>query len=493
MQVLPEDNLLTIGKVKKDCCTIEVYVFHEKTYNLFCHHDIILPTIPLCMEWLDFDASEEAAGNLLAVGTVGPDIDIWDLDVVNCLEPAYQLSGQDPASAKKAKKKRKQVSVTGHSDAVMSLSWNSEYRHALASGSADQTAALWDLQECKVVTSLAHDEKVQAVQWQPSSPQSLLTGSADGVVSLFDCSSLTPTKKSWKIQGEVESVLWSCHNSHQFFVGTSEGFLHEFDARTNAELHKVQAHSGGVTSLTESVKMPGCVVSVSEDKTVKLWDARDTPMTEVVSKTLNMGRIFDVEVCPDSPFTVAIAGEREFRVLSFAKYEQVRSRFGVSSSQASAEGTPVDDEVPIGYDDAKDSDDEDDGAMQDEPITAASSEPAASLSESAKKRKKKKARRLKSAAQGTKSSEVTSSQPTALVETKTDVQDVVIAEADPPSQNGDTSGLEAAAAPSGTTTSEKFEKKSKKVKGSVHPAARRKKYKNKKPAPEVDGNHTRFS
>ena len=157
MQVLPEDNLLTIGKVKKDCCTIEVYVFHEKTYNLFCHHDIILPTIPLCMEWLDFDASEEAAGNLLAVGTVGPDIDIWDLDVVNCLEPAYQLSGQDPASAKKAKKKRKQVSVTGHSDAVMSLSWNSEYRHALASGSADQTAALWDLQECKVVTSLAHD------------------------------------------------------------------------------------------------------------------------------------------------------------------------------------------------------------------------------------------------------------------------------------------------------------------------------------------------
>ena len=126
------------------------------------------------------------------------------------------------------------------------------------------------------------------------------------------------------------------------------------------------------------------------------------------------------------------------------------------------------------------------------PITAASSEQAASLSESAKKRKKKKARRLKSAAQGTKSSEVTSSQPTALVETKTDVQDVVIAEADPPSQNGDTSGLEAAAAASGTT-SEKFEKKSKKVKGSVHPAARRKKYKNKKPAPEVDGNHTRFS
>ena len=44
------------------------------------------------------------SGNYVALGTMEPEIQIWDLDVVNTIEPAYVLAGQK-------KKKKKKVRI----------------------------------------------------------------------------------------------------------------------------------------------------------------------------------------------------------------------------------------------------------------------------------------------------------------------------------------------------------------------------------------------
>jgi WD40 repeat protein len=52
--------------------------------------------------------------------------------------------------------------------------------HVMASGSADQTVLLWDLNSGMVATTLSSfEEKVQTLQWHPFEGQTLLVGSCD--------------------------------------------------------------------------------------------------------------------------------------------------------------------------------------------------------------------------------------------------------------------------------------------------------------------------
>lgn len=114
---------------EKEFSSLEIYVFEEDKNNLFVHHEIQLSAFPLCVEWLrvdpsSFDSSVQRPGNFAIVGTFLPEIEIWNLDVLNVIEPAFTLGGeivQNSKKVKKFKKAKQQLKPGSHSDAVLAL------------------------------------------------------------------------------------------------------------------------------------------------------------------------------------------------------------------------------------------------------------------------------------------------------------------------------------------------------------------------------------
>merc|ERR1711962_1173209 len=114
--IKPTDNLFVVGKVEEEYSCLDVFVYNEDEDSTFVHHDIYLDSFPLCLEWLNFDpCAEEKAGNYIAVGTMEPEIQIWDLDVIDTIEPVFML-GQKKKKKKKKKNNTESAKLTGHSD-----------------------------------------------------------------------------------------------------------------------------------------------------------------------------------------------------------------------------------------------------------------------------------------------------------------------------------------------------------------------------------------
>ena len=105
-----------------DHSNLEVYIYDHKTSDLYVHHEIILGSYPLCLEWLS--EWQKESSNHMIVGTFLPEIEIWNLDSENC-EPSHILGNVKKSEEWKSKTGGKGFEDIGtHTDAIMCLSLN---------------------------------------------------------------------------------------------------------------------------------------------------------------------------------------------------------------------------------------------------------------------------------------------------------------------------------------------------------------------------------
>ncbi|RHZ56446.1 hypothetical protein CDV55_103897 [Aspergillus turcosus] len=328
LQILPTDNLLLAGKVEDEVAHLEVYVYEDQEANLYVHHDIMLPAIPLCVEWLDFpvgaNTGDRTTGNFVAVGTMEPDIEVWDLDIVDCMYPnailgqgGAELEG-DIKKAKKAKRKTK-ANDEFHVDSVLALAANRQHRNLLASASADRTVKLWDLNTTKCAKSYTHHtDKVCSLDWHPKEATVLLTGSYDRTVVAADMRA-PDAKARWGVDADVENVRWDIHDPNFFYVTTDAGMVYRYDVRNIPATPKeskpvwtLQAHDTSVSSFDINPAIPGFLVTGSTDKQVKLWNVENDRPSMVVSRKMDVGKVFSTTFAPDNEvgFRLAVAGSK---------------------------------------------------------------------------------------------------------------------------------------------------------------------------------------
>ncbi|KAF2436650.1 WD40 repeat-like protein, partial [Tothia fuscella] len=336
LQILPTDNLILAARIEDEVAHLEVYVYEDEGDNLYVHHDIMLPAIPLAVEWLDFTVNRTGGGtsngrgdtgNFVAVGTMDPDIEIWDLDIVDCMYPNAVLGQRaeagaelDKAKRKKKKKKSKKANEEWHVDAVLSLAANRQHRNLLASASADATIKLWDLNTTRCAKSYSyHTDKVCSVAWNPKESTALLSGSYDRTVVAADMRAPNAKAPRWGVESDVESVRWDPHDSNFFYISTEAGIIHYHDARLSpTDLSKtkplwtLQAHNESISTFDINPIIPGYLVTGSTDKEVKLWNIQSTGPSMVVSRNLGVGKVFATSFAPDDEvgFRLAVAGSK---------------------------------------------------------------------------------------------------------------------------------------------------------------------------------------
>lgn len=338
LQVYPTDNVVLATRTEDDVSYLDVYVYDDgagfhsddipveqgdeadpdvakglvRDSSLYVHHDLMLPAFPLCVEWLNYRPGSndtENFANFAAIGTFDPQIEIWNLDSIEKSFPDMILGepvDNSIASLKTKKNKKKskgQHITTHHTDAVLSLAHNKQYRSVLASTSADHTVKLWDLNNGNAVRSIAsihNNSNVSASQWHQTNGSILLTAGYDSRVALSDVriSDDNEMSKYWSVlKGEeIETAVFADENI--ILCGTDSGNVYSFDIRNNAESKPVwtlKAHDAGISTLSVNNFIPGLMsTGAMGEKAVKLWKFPTGAESTVKGPGMVLSRDFDV-------------------------------------------------------------------------------------------------------------------------------------------------------------------------------------------------------
>ncbi|KDO33628.1 hypothetical protein SPRG_01604 [Saprolegnia parasitica CBS 223.65] len=323
MEIRSTDAVLMVATTEEDFSNLEVQVYEEETGNLYVHHEINLPAFPLSLAWMDMapmlpENGAPVNGSFVAVGTFKPGIEIWNLDVLDVLEPTATLGGEENASlrdvavpkAMRKKHKKAQLKPGSHEDAVLGLDWNASHRNMLASASADATVKIWDIttQQC-MHTMSHHTDKVQSVRWNPVEATVLASASFDRSLVVLDGRNPGAYSK-FALSADVESLQWHPHTPSVLVASSEDGFVVAYDVRMNngSPLFRFQAHQAAVSAISFSPLMPGLFATASVDKHVKIWDLAGNSPVCVASKDMNIGELMTLSFYKDSPFLLATGG-----------------------------------------------------------------------------------------------------------------------------------------------------------------------------------------
>ncbi|KAG9071591.1 WD repeats region domain-containing protein [Linnemannia hyalina] len=172
------------------------------------------------------------------------------------------------------------VSVfTGHTSSITSVAFSPDCS-LIASGSKDRTVRLWEMNSAGFGFDVdgAFDSK-RSVAYSPDG-RLLISGSRAGVIQQHDAESGEIGLVIRRHEFEANSVAYSS-DSRQISLGDSGGHVTLWSAHTGAHENILLGHTMDVSAVVFSPC--GQWIASSDDRTVRLWDARSGTSIQVFS------------------------------------------------------------------------------------------------------------------------------------------------------------------------------------------------------------------
>jgi WD40 repeat protein len=164
----------------------------------------------------------------------------------------------------------------GHSGPVFSVAFSSQ--GVLASGSADQTVRLWDIDsQMRVRILRRYPEWVLAVAFSPDGAK-IAAGGSDQTVWICDASTGSSLRGLKGHAGRVTSVAFSS-DGQKLVSGSMDHTVRFWNARSGANILTFGKHTEWVMSVALSGDSKR-IVSGSEDKTIRVWDLAGSAQLE---------------------------------------------------------------------------------------------------------------------------------------------------------------------------------------------------------------------
>ena len=287
-----DDFLLIVGKNSQGNPSLEIQLY-DRIDSYYTHHEIMVATPPLAIEWIDFDTKTGGQGSFAAVSSMWPFIEIIDLNVKDPICP--------------------QAVIRFHDEAVPGLSWNLLQRSLILSASIDKTAAVFSLDKLempvgakeKPVVSFDVGFPCHDASWSPSnvSQFALATGSGLRAYDARQGPAFCVLENE-----KTESLSWS-NDGTQIISSLESGQVAAFDLRNlAAPLFRFNAHSGQANSLSVCRSAP-IVATVGDDGFCRMWNLSQQQPLLLAENNMGLGELFTCRFCPDRPTLIAIGGE----------------------------------------------------------------------------------------------------------------------------------------------------------------------------------------
>jgi WD40 repeat protein len=223
----------------------------------------------------------------------------------------------------------------GHGNCVSAVSFSPDGK-LLASGGADNTVRLWDVETGKEIKTLSgHTNKVWGVSFSPDG-KLLATGSDDKTVRLWDVATGQQINTLIGHINELTTVSFS-PDGKLLASGSRDKTVKLWDVATGQQINTLIGHTNILTTVSFSPDGK-LLASGSYDSTVKLWDVPTGKQTNTLTGHTN--NIVSVSFSPDGKLLASGSADRTVKLWDVATGKEIKTLPGHTSWVRSVNFSP---------------------------------------------------------------------------------------------------------------------------------------------------------